>query len=142
MATYGTVDGREALGDALSWALEHFETVRRMDHPIGYLYRVGQTATRRTRIRPIPAPPEQLARGPDEQPMSPHVAAAVNRLPDQQRRVVMLVNAFGWSQRDVAQLLGVSPSSVKQALERGIDRLVAELTDHQTTANKDGNEHD
>lgn len=101
VATYGTVDGREALGDALSWAWEHFETVRRMDHPIGYLYRVGQTATRRTRIRPIPAPPEQLARGPDEQPMSPHLAAAVNRLPDQQRRVVMLVNAFGWSQRDV-----------------------------------------
>jgi hypothetical protein len=55
VATYGPVDGREATVDALSWAWEHWDRLADVDHPVGYLYRVGQSATRRFLPRPVPA---------------------------------------------------------------------------------------
>ena len=47
VATYGAVDGREATVDALSWAWEHWCRLEGVTNQVGYLYRVGQTATRR-----------------------------------------------------------------------------------------------
>jgi len=126
-ATFGAPDGREALGDALSWAWEHWDRVRFMTNPIGYLYRVGATSAKRGRPRPFPVRAALDPLLPDEAAVSPHVAAAVSRLPRQQRRVVMLVHAFGWSQRDVAGLLDLAPSTVKQYLDRGVSRLINEL---------------
>ena len=46
-ASYGPVVGRDAAVDALSWAWEHWERLQAMDNPVGYLYRVGQTASAR-----------------------------------------------------------------------------------------------
>ncbi len=129
VATYGPVDGAVALGDAMSWAWEHFDTTRLMDNPVGYLYRVGQSSTRRTRPRAIPTNRSMPARTADDAAMSPDIAAAVNRLPASQRTAVMLVHAFGWKQRDVAELLGVTPSTVQQSLQRGIARLTDELSE-------------
>ena len=57
VATYGPVVGREAALDALSWAWEHWQRLAPMANPVGYLYRVGQTAARRhTTSRPGAAP--------------------------------------------------------------------------------------
>jgi predicted RNA polymerase sigma factor len=55
VATYGPVDGREAAVDALSWAWENWHRVAGMEHPVRYLYRVGQSATRRFLPKPVPA---------------------------------------------------------------------------------------
>ena len=54
VASYGAHDGRAATLDALSWAWEHWDRVRTMDNAVGYLYRVGQSASRAYATRPIP----------------------------------------------------------------------------------------
>ena len=52
---------------------------------------------------------------------------ALGRLSPQQRAVVMLVCAFDWSQVEVADLLEVSTSTVREHLNRALDRLREEL---------------
>ena len=52
VATYGPVAGRDATVDALAWAWEHRDRLPSLDNPGGYLYRVGQTAARRSARRP------------------------------------------------------------------------------------------
>lgn len=52
VASYGPAVGREAAVDALSWAWEHWERIDGMQNPVGYLYRVGQTATTSPRTWP------------------------------------------------------------------------------------------
>jgi RNA polymerase sigma-70 factor (ECF subfamily) len=124
VATYGPADGREATVDALSWAWEHWDELQRMNNPAGYLYRVGQSAVRRFAPRPIPHAPRYH----EEQPMpSPELVPALARLSEQQRTVVLLVHGFGWSQRDVASMLDLSASTVREHLSRALARLRREL---------------
>ena len=125
IATYGPVDGREATVDALSWAWEHWDRLADVDHPVGYLYRVGQSATRRFVPRPVPRLAEILeTRFPD---VEPGLMPALARLSEQQRTVVVLVHGYGWRQAEVARLLGINASTVRDYLNRAIDRLRNEL---------------
>ena len=73
VATYGPVDGREATVDALSWAWEHWDRLADVNHPVGYLYRVGQPAPRRFLPRPVPARLAEIleTRFPDVEPRAP-----------------------------------------------------------------------
>lgn len=48
---------------------------------------------------------------------------AFEQLPRRQKEVFVLRTLDGWSTEDVAQILGVSPSSVKQHLFRAVRRL-------------------
>jgi DNA-directed RNA polymerase specialized sigma24 family protein len=126
IATYGPVDGREAAVDALSWAWEHWDRLAVVEHPVRYLYRVGQSATRRFVAKPLPP---RLAvsletRFPD---VDPGLLPALARLSEQQRTVVVLVHGYGWRQAEVARLLGVNASTVRDYLNRAIDRLRDEL---------------
>ena len=126
VATYGPVDGREATIDALSWAWEHWNRLADVANPAGYLYRVGQSATRRFVARHLPllGTEATAARLPD---VEPGLVPALNRLSSQQRTVVLLVCAFGWRHIEVAELLGISPPTVRTHLGRAIDRLRDEL---------------
>jgi DNA-directed RNA polymerase specialized sigma24 family protein len=126
VATYGPVDGREATVDALSWAWEHWDRLVDVDHPVGYLYRVGQSATRRFLPRPVPARLAEIleTRFPD---VEPGLLPALARLSEQQRTVVVLVQGYGWRQAEVARLLGVNASTVRDYLNRALDRLRDEL---------------
>jgi len=124
--TFGPVDGREATVDALSWAWEHWGRLLEVENRAGYLYRVGQSAVRRFGSQ---AAPESLSREietrlPD---MDPGLFPALERLSAQQRTVVLLVHAHGWSQAEAARTLGVNPSTVREHLERGMDRLRHEM---------------
>jgi hypothetical protein len=47
VAAYGPREGREATVDALSWAWEHWDRLGPIADKVGFLYRVGQSATRR-----------------------------------------------------------------------------------------------
>jgi DNA-directed RNA polymerase specialized sigma24 family protein len=126
VATYGAHDGRAVTVDALSWAWEHWDRVRTMTNPVGYLYRVGQSASRRYATRPIPF--DQVDPMADDAfAISPDLARAMMRLPAQQRTVLMLVHAFGWSQRDVATTLEITTSTVREHLDRALTRLNNDL---------------
>lgn len=56
VSAYGTDVGREATAEALLYGWENWDRVGRMDSPLGYLYRVGQTKSRRLRVRPLTYP--------------------------------------------------------------------------------------
>ena len=123
---YGPVDGRVATVDALSWAWEHWDRLAAIDNKAGYLFRVGQTATRGLGTRPIPA--DRTTEGTADLPdVEPALGDALARLSTQQRTVVALVHAFGWTQSEVADLLEVTPSTVREHLDRGLTRLRKEL---------------
>jgi DNA-directed RNA polymerase specialized sigma24 family protein len=126
VASYGPADGREATVDALSWAWEHWDRLKEIDNKVGYLYRVGQSAVRRFGSRPVPL--EFLRAVESRMPeITPELVPALARLSLQQRTVAVLVYAYGWSQADVAELLNVNPSTVREHLNRAVDRLRADL---------------
>jgi DNA-directed RNA polymerase specialized sigma24 family protein len=118
VALCGPEDGRDATAEALGYAWANWERVEAMANPAGYLYRVGASRTRRRRQPQLP--PVEPARLPD---IDPGLPAALARLSARQRVVVVLVHAEGWSQREVADLLELSPSSVANHLDRALTRL-------------------
>lgn len=122
VAAYGPADGREATVEALSWAWEHWARLDDVAHPVGYLFRVGQSAVRRFGSRPLPIELTQILeqRSPE---FEPELLPALASLPVQQRTVALLVHAYGWSQAEVAELLEISPSTVHEHLRRGLARL-------------------
>lgn len=121
-AAFGPVDGRAAAVDALSWAWEHWNQVREMTNPVGYLFRVGQTAARRSFARPFPIDAIVEADG-VTLPLDRDLLRALHALSEQQRLVVLLVHAFAWTIRDTAEALELAPSTVQTHAERGLGRL-------------------
>jgi DNA-directed RNA polymerase specialized sigma24 family protein len=128
-AAYGVEVGNESTADALAYAWENWDEVQEMRNPVGYLYRVGQTSARRHRRR-NPLFPSVVA---EELPMvEPGLPAALAALSQTQRTVVVLLHGFEWSEREVADLLGVHRSTVRRHRERGMSKLRAsmEVTAH------------
>jgi RNA polymerase sigma factor (sigma-70 family) len=119
---YGTVDGRAVTVDALSWAWEHWADVATMDNPIGYLFRVGQSASRRYRTRAVPVAEPEPDGARDREP-DVELVEALSALSGQQRTAALLVHGFGWTLREVAELLEINPSSVRVHLERAMTQL-------------------
>ena len=118
VAVYGPVDGRTATLDALSWAWEHWGRLQDVDNKAAYLFRVGQSATRRYSVRPLPAGGGFEDRVHDPE-VEPGLSAALERLSPQQRTVVLLVHAFGWRQTEVAAWLEIGVSTVREHLASG-----------------------
>jgi DNA-directed RNA polymerase specialized sigma24 family protein len=111
---------REATTEAPAWAWEHWDRIERMDNAPGYLYRVARTkAGKLYRGRPV-LPPAPLR---DMPWIEPGLPAAIARLSDRQRVVVMLVYALGWTQAEVADPLDLSHGAVQKHAERGLKRL-------------------
>jgi DNA-directed RNA polymerase specialized sigma24 family protein len=122
VATLGPDDGREATAAALAWAWEHRDRLDDIDHPVPYLYRVGQSSQRRRREPMLlPAPP-------DEMPLiEPGLLDALRALTEHQRVAVLLVHGYGWTHREAADLLGIRPSSLRNHLRRALAHLRAAL---------------
>lgn len=115
----GGLAATDAVADALAYGWEHWERVRAMENPAGYLYKVGRNRLRRPRRAPV-LPAIAYDRIPDVEPGLP---AALAALPERQRVAVMLVHGFGWTHDEVAALLGVGVSTVRNHLARGLGRL-------------------
>jgi DNA-directed RNA polymerase specialized sigma24 family protein len=126
-AVFGLERGPEATAEAFAWAWETWPRARDLDGPVGYLFRVGQSRTRRRRFRPVFTP--ELV---DDPLIEPKLGSALAELSEAQRAAVVLVYSFGWTLREVAELRGVKVTSVQTHLERGLRRLRAalEVTTH------------
>jgi RNA polymerase sigma-70 factor (ECF subfamily) len=59
--------------------------------------------------------------------IDPGLLPALTQLSEQQRTAVVLVHAFGWTQTEVAALLDVTVSTVREHITRGLARLRARL---------------
>jgi RNA polymerase sigma-70 factor (ECF subfamily) len=112
----------DAAAEAFAYAWEHWERVREMDNPAGYLYRVGLSRTR-LRKRPVLPSPDELGL-PD---VEPGLIPALLELPETQRTAVWLVHACQWRYAEVAAAMDTSVSMVGNHLKRGMERLRARL---------------
>jgi DNA-directed RNA polymerase specialized sigma24 family protein len=123
-AAYGPEVGADVTSDSLTYAWEHWNQIREMENPIGYLFRVGQSKARwyhRPRIFFLPVARSSI---PDPEPKLPE---ALSHLTRNQRVAVVLVHAMDWTEDEVARLIGRSRSTVRTHLERGLLRLRDEL---------------
>ena len=131
VAAYGPELGREATADALAWAWQHWDRVRSMENPAGYLWRVGQTAVRgatRSRRRERRGLVAVNARTEDDAPaLEPGLGAALAALSLQQRAAVVLVHGYGCTLAEAAESLGCSISTVRNHVARALRRLRAAL---------------
>ena len=117
-ALCGVEDARDAVAEGLAYAWQHWDRVRAMTNPVGYVYRVARSRTRRRRSRALfPAVGAGVAE------VEPGLPAALAQLPDRQRVAVLLVHGWDWSQVEVADVMGVSVSTVRNHLRRGLERL-------------------
>lgn len=124
LARYGVDLGTEAWADAVAWAWEHRDEVASMPNPAGYLYRVGQSATkvyRRWRRSPPLLDAEQ--RHSAEPEFDGDLFAALERLKPNQRVAVLMVHAYGASYKEVAQLLEISVAAATNHVHRGLRQL-------------------
>jgi RNA polymerase sigma factor (sigma-70 family) len=115
---FGTEEGRDATAEALAYAWEHWTTLETIDNPLGYLYRVGQSRSRKRELRVVFLLPETT-----EHDFEPKLPEALRKLSDHQRLAVVLVHAYGWRVTEVAELLGVKPNTIQNHLARGLRRL-------------------
>lgn len=120
VSAYGLEVGIESASEALAYGWESWERLQTMDNPIGYLYRVGQTAAARHRRKaPMLDRPT-----PYEIPnFEPGLVPALEQLSEQQLVCVLLVHGHGWTRNDAAELLDISPDTVRTHLDRGMAKL-------------------
>lgn len=119
-AAYGIEIGAEATADALAWAWEHWDRVKSMTNPGGYLYRVGQSKARRY-TRPRVLFPQVVPLS--EQSIAPELPGALSMLSKNQRVAVVLIHGLGYTEREVAELAGISRWTVRTHAERGLQKL-------------------
>jgi DNA-directed RNA polymerase specialized sigma24 family protein len=116
----GVRGAHDAACDAFSYAWEHWERISAMANPRGYVY----TAARRyARRKPSTAVPIELAGTAELPDVEPRLIAALAELSEMQRTVVYLVEGCGWGLTDAGDLLGISISTVRSHLVRGMTRL-------------------
>lgn len=126
IAAYGPQIGAEVTAEALAYAWEHWSRISAMKNPAGYLYRVGQTQARRGIFRKPPPFESPVFTQPSEW-YEPGLAPAIATLSDKQRAAVILVHGFGWSITEVAEMWGVTFSTVRAHVDRGLRRLRKKL---------------
>ena len=120
-AAFGAERGSEALAEALGYAWEQQDRLRRMDFPAAYLYRVGQSRTRWiVRRRPVEFPSPQQLGLPE---IEPGLIPGLRALSEKQRVCVVLVHAYDWTHAEVAELLGIRRTTVQTHVGRGLDHL-------------------
>ena len=127
IAAYGVDRGREAVAEALAYAWENWDRLQSVQNRAGYLYRVGQSRTRRFRTRPLFDRPDQ-----SDYQFEPTLAQSLADLSERQRLAVVLVHGYGWTMREVSELTGIKVTTVQSHIERGLRKLraVLEVTSH------------
>jgi len=126
VAAYGTERGQDAVAEALGYAWEHWNRVSRMANPVGFVFRVGQSRTRPRRSIPLPRLWNPDA-GNGDVLVEPGLADALTSLSAPQRVAVVLVHGYGWTLREVAELLDVTVSTVQTHADRAMAKLRAAL---------------
>lgn len=125
IARFGIDGGREATVDALVYGWRNWERIRSMANPLGYLYRVGTSRA--------PGPSRTVGLdvdviGTDRDPLvEPGLESALKELSESQRVSVVLRHSFEWTYAEIAELLDVSVSSVRNHLDRALRKLRSSL---------------
>ena len=119
-ALYGFEDGRDATAEALAYAWENWQRLQHVANLPGYLFRVGQTRSRRRR-QPV-AELFDIGECGDYR-FEPGLPRALAALTQRQRLAVVLIHGYGYTLREVAELTGIRPTTVQNHLGRGLAKL-------------------
>ncbi len=94
--------------------------IESLENQVGYLFRVGQSASRTYRRKRIvfPAPPI-----PETPHVEPGLPDAFGRLTMRQRSALVLIHVNGMAERDVADAMGISRAAVRTHAQRGLSKL-------------------
>ena len=126
-AGFGMELGRDATWDALVYGWQHWNRVQSMDNPVGYLFRVGQNLFRVGQNIARRSPRDRAGWTVEESVgvpwIEPGLEPALRALSDRQRTVVAMIHGFGMSFGDVADLLGLTRSSVQSHERRAMKKL-------------------
>ena len=126
IAAYGPQVGPEVTAEAFAYAWENWDRIKEMRNPAGYLYRVGQSKARRGIFRK--PPPLEVPQQPDGSHwFEPGLNDAIAELSEKQRAAVILVHGYGWSVTEVAEMWGVTFSTVKAHIDRAMRKLRKKL---------------
>lgn len=125
----------ECLDEAMTRAYERWAQVSGMERPAGWVYRVAindaRNRGRRRQLERDKQPRGSLAVVPGADSVAdPAIAAAIARLPLDQRSVVVLRYYLDWSIEEVAAALGVAAGTIKSRLHRALRRLERSLGMH------------
>jgi len=123
VARFGIDDGLDAAAEALAYGVEHWPKLSTMTNPIGYLYRVGDTAGQRlrrrwNRVAALVEEPQSV-----DQPLDVDLQRALLKLKPEHRVAVVLVYAHGYSYAEAADVLDVPLTTITNYLNRGLARL-------------------
>jgi RNA polymerase sigma-70 factor (ECF subfamily) len=108
----------DAVAEAFAHAWQHWERVRAMENPAGYLFRVAQSKARPRKEGFLPWRDDD--RMPD---FEPALVPALQELTPVQSRAVWLVHGCGWSYGETAEALGIGTSTVGTHVTRALDHL-------------------
>ena len=121
---FGPRVANEAAADAVIYAWKHWDRVSTLDNPVGYLYRLAHRSAVKLRDTSDPRVTELPLPEPNQLPhVEPGLIPALANLTEMQRTVVWLVEGCGWGLTETGSLLGVSVSTVRNHLARGLDHL-------------------
>lgn len=123
-ALFGMQEGLEATAEALAFAWERWPDVSVMENPVGYVYTAARNMGRRRLSRRPVFVPVLEQRTPWVEPGLPSALAGLS---EQQRLVVALLHGYQWTMSEVAELLGISKSTVQNHDDRGLQALRAKL---------------
>jgi DNA-directed RNA polymerase specialized sigma24 family protein len=90
-----------------------------MENPAGYLYRVGVSSVH-------PLPPRRSLTEPatwDDPWVEPSLELGLATLSGLQRTAVVLHHSLGWTHEEIADLLEVSTSTIRNHIDRGMSKL-------------------
>lgn len=121
----------EAVDEAMTRAVSAWEKISVYDRPEGWVYRVGLNWARGVyRKRRYELLTQFDPEAPSDYPLPDlDLIAAVGRLSQRLRPVVVARFYFDWSTADVAAAMGISEGTVKSRLSRALDRLADDIGD-------------
>lgn len=120
----------EAVDEAMVRAWVRWSKISQVSNPAGWVYRVAYRwaidglRRRATEQRLLP---RLFGREEVAAETEPGLDGALAGLSDGQRAVLVLVYAFDWPEREIAEVLGIPPGTVKSRLHRGLAVLRKEL---------------
>lgn len=120
----------EAVDEAMTRALDRWETVSGYERPEGWLYRVGLNWARgvfRTRRYELLSDLEPSLRASNDHLPDPDLIEAVGRLSLKLRSVVVARYYLDLSTSEVAQSLEIPDGTVKSRLSRALEKLARDL---------------
>jgi DNA-directed RNA polymerase specialized sigma24 family protein len=124
----GNLDiAREATDEAMARALQRWDRVSSYENPEGWVYTVALNWARSQLRRRRTGVSGEVAVW-DPMPNDPTLMRAIERLPRAQREVVVLKFVHDWSERQIADTLGVRPGTVKSRLHRALATLREDLS--------------